>query len=104
MDAAVEEVVRAELVRSGAEARRRVAIGLALVISVPLTILAALSAIMLGSTLGFPALLLAGFWSLFAGLGGTKVVVHGISHQRDCAKQLRELDERRQLPVARLLR
>ena len=104
MDDAVEEVVRAELIRSRDHARRRMLRGGILLLSVPLFVVGALVAVVLGSKIGFPALLVAGGWSLFAGLGGTAELVHGLSHHRTCAHQLHDLDERRKLPEARLLR
>jgi hypothetical protein len=104
VDDAVEEVVRAELIRSRDAARRRAVRGGVLVASVPLVVGGALVAVLVGFKIGFPAMLLAGGWTLFAGLGGTNELVHGISDHRTCARQLRGLDERRQLPEARLLR
>ena len=105
MDAAAEEVVRAELVRSQDEARMSISRGVAMIGIVPLVVIGAVIAgFALGGFGAFLAFLVAAAYTLVGSIAGIASIVGGIADHRRCARELRSLDDIRKLPEARLLR
>jgi hypothetical protein len=105
MDAAAEEVIRAELERTRGEARLSIYRGIAMIAVVPLVVIgAAIAAFALGGFGAFLAFLIAASYTLIGSVAGLASILGGIADHRRCARELRGLDEMRRLPEARLLR
>lgn len=104
MDAAAERVLRAELVRGQEQARVTISRGVALIAVAPLVLFAAIVA---GLALGGAGALMAGIiaatYLLVGSIAGMASIAAGLSEHRRCARELRVLDARYQLPRARLL-
>lgn len=98
-------IVRAELVRQQEDARVTINRGIVLVAMVPLVILGAIfAAISVGSaTAAVVAVLGAGAYAFVGAIGGIAMMTSGAVEHRRIARQLREIDEPRQLPAARLV-
>ena len=105
MDEAAEEVVRVELVGRRDRARYMIRRGLGLMVAAPIGMAVVLT---IGASLpGYAAYLAILFGSVFA-LGallyGWITTINAVGDKRHSSRALRALDERRQLPEARLLR
>ena len=104
MDAADEQVVRAELVRTQHEARGLLYRGVALMASVPVVLIGAvIAAYLLPGWAGLMAIILAGVYALAGGIAGFAVIVSALADHRQSARQLRGLDDLRKLPEARVV-
>ena len=104
MDEAAVATVRAELVRARDDARRRVRRGAMLLALVPCILAVGVAAaIVLGGHVAFGALAIAGVYAIGGGFAGLSAVTDGFSEQRKLTRQLRDIDEVRGLPEARLV-
>jgi hypothetical protein len=104
MDEAAEQVVRAALVRTRQEARLSIHRGVALIAVIPIVLIAALVvAFAVGGLGAFLSILLAGIYMLVGGIGGVAFIVGGLADHRRSTRELRGIDERRQLPAARVV-
>ena len=83
MDEAVEQVIRAELVRTQDEARRSVYRGVALIGIVPIVLIASvLFAFVLGGFGALLSILIAAAYMLIGGIAGTASIIGGVAdHQ-----------------------
>lgn len=98
-------VVRAELERQQQDARGTINRGVILLALVPLVILGALGvAVGIGSvTAAVLALLGAATYALIGSIGGLAMIASGAVDHRRISKLLRDIDEPRQLPAARIV-
>ena len=104
MDEAVEQVIRAELVRTQDDARKSIYRGAALIGVIPVVLVASVvAAFAIGGFGAFLAILLAATYMLIGSIAGVASIIGGFSEHRRSTRKLRELDEGRQLPTARLL-
>ena len=99
------DIMRAELVRQQQEARGTINRGIVMIALVPLVILGAIGvAIGIGSvTAAVLALLGAGTYALIGSIGGLAMLASGAVEHRRVGKMLRDIDEPRQLPAARVV-
>jgi hypothetical protein len=100
-----ETLVKAELVRQQQDARGTINRGIVMLAMIPLVILGAIgAAFAIGSTTGTVlALLGAVAYALLGGIGGIAMLASGAVEHRLITKQLREIDQPRQLPAARVI-
>jgi len=98
-------IVRAELARQQEAARVTINRGIVVLAMVPLVLLAAaFAAIAINSaTAVLLAILGAGAYVFVGAIGGIALITSGAIEHRRIAKQLRAIDEPRQLPAARLV-
>ena len=105
MDETATALVRTELRREQAEARRNIHRGVWLIAFVPTIAFAAtLSAFLIGPFAAFLALLAAAMYAVGGGIAGVASITSGLVEHRRCARALRSLDPQTLLPRARVIR
>jgi hypothetical protein len=100
-----DQVRRGKLVRAQKDARQTIDRGVLLLALVPV-VLAIMLVVVLAFGVGssFSLLLLAGAYTLIGGIGGISMIASGSTESRRLGRELRAIDERRQLPAARVVK
>jgi len=102
---AAERSKRDKLVRAQKDARQTIDRGVLLLALVP--VVAAIVIVFVlafGVSSTFFLLLLAGAYTLVGGIGGIALIASGGTQSRRLGRELRAIDERRQLPAARVVK
>lgn len=100
-----ERIRRGKLVRARKDARRTIDRGVVLLALVPVVIAIVLVVVLaFGVGSSFSLLLLAGAYTLIGTIGGIAMVASGGAESRRLGRELRAIDERRQLPAARVVK
>jgi hypothetical protein len=103
--AEADRIKRGKLVRAQKDARQTFDRGVLLLALVPVIATIVLVFVLaFGASSTFFLMLLAGAYALVGGIGGIAMIASGGTQSRRLGRQLRAIDERRQLPAARVVK
>ena len=102
MDESVELSLRTEALRQKSAAGKSINRGVAMILFVPIIVVA--SSVLTALFDSLAPVLFGAFYTIVGGIAGIVTLAFGIAKQRLAARELRELDATRQLPMARVVR